>query len=287
MSKLFREMQEAANGPVGPMTGSTALAELLTVVGSETEAARQATASPLQECKHIELHPEDRPVLLTAGEQTSTHPAFEAYRALRTKLSRFQSAQGVRSILISSAVAGEGKTITSMNVAMSMAQLENQRVLLVDGDIRTAGLSHMVGTEGENGLGQILTGKSTFQAALRSTNVPRLYMVSAGEALTAASDLFAGPKWQEFIGWCNEMFDMVIVDCPPILGLADFDLISGACDGVLIVVRARKTKRETLTEIAQHLQGKKVLGLILNGQERQRTNYYGNYYYTRTKGKAN
>jgi Mrp family chromosome partitioning ATPase len=76
---------------------------------------------------------------------------------------------------------------------------------------------------------------------------------------------------------------MVVVDCSPILGLADFDLISAACDGVMIVVRARRTKRETVHEIGQHLQGKKVLGILLNGQEKRQSNYYGYRYYSRTR----
>jgi capsular exopolysaccharide synthesis family protein len=286
MSKLFREMQEAESHSVERPATSAALAELLTVVGAEAQTARQAISAPLLNCESVQIAPMHRPVLLAADEHPSTHVAFESYRALRTKLTRFQSTQGIRSVVVSSAVSGEGKTTSAVNLAMSMAQLETQRVLLIDGDIRTAGLSGLMGLADKKGLSEVLAGSVGFDQVVLSTNIPRLFTVTAGELLSAASDLFAGSRWKEFIGYCNEIFDMVIVDCPPILGLADFDLISSACDGVLIVVRARKTKRETLTEMTQHLQAKKVLGIVLNGQERRPTNYYGSYYYSRAKGKA-
>ena len=284
MSKLFREMQEAERHSLERPVNSAALEELLTVVGAEAQAAREATSAPLQNCEQIALLPMTRPVLLNTAEETSTHSAFESYRALRTKLIRFQAAKGVRSVVVSSAVAGEGKTVSALNLAMSLAQLETQRVLLVDGDLRTTGLSSRTGIAHRPGLAEVLAGSTSFHDAVVATNIPRLFAVSAGELLTAASDLFAGAKWKEFVGYCNESFDMVIVDGPPILGLADFDLISAACDGVLVVVRARKTRRETLTEIVPHLQGKKVLGIVLNGQERRRSNYYGYYRYSRGKG---
>ena len=282
MSKLFREMQETTGG-AAPPTVSAALTELLTAVQTDTEITRKATSTPLIGCQTVSLPELKRPILSTAEEDSTTHTAFESYRSLRTKITRLQSAQGIRSLVISSAVSGEGKTVSALNLAISLAQLETQRVLLVDGDIRTAGMSSVAGVAEKRGLSEFLQGNCTFEKAVLATNIARLYMVSAGEPTSAASDLFACAKWKEFIGRCNEVFDMVIVDCPPILGLADFDLISSTCDGVLIVVRARKTKRETLTEISQHLQGKKVVGVVLNGQEKRPSAYYGYHYYSRPR----
>jgi protein-tyrosine kinase len=284
MSKLFREMQEAATDPAASRSANAvALTELMNTVQAETEATRKATSTPLAGCARVTLPSMKRPILLSGEEDPSTHSAFESYRALRTKISRLQSSQGIRSLTISSAVAGEGKTVSALNLAISLSQLETQRVLLVDADIRTGGLSGVVGITDRVGLSEVLHGQCAAEKAVVATNVPRLYMVGAGELTSAASDLFASAKWKEFIGWCNEIFDMVIVDCPPILGLADFDLISAICDGVIIVVRARRTKRETLAEIGQHLQGKKVLGVVLNGQEKRQPNYYGYHYYARPK----
>lgn len=278
MSKLFRNIQEAEKHSVGRPASSAAVAELLSAIGAEVEVARKSSSAPLSKCETIQLAPLHRPVLLPGDEDADTHPAFESYRSLRTKMMHSQSTQGIRSVVVSSAIPGEGKTVSALNLALSLVQLETQRVLLVDSDIRTAGLSGILGIADQAGLAEVLGGHAKFTDVVRSTNIPRLYVVGAGQLVGAAADLFPGTPWADFVGHGNELFDMVIVDSPPILGLADFELISAGCDGVLIVVRARKTKRDVLQEIRQHLEGKRVLGVILNGQKQQ-SKRYGYYYY--------
>jgi capsular exopolysaccharide synthesis family protein len=281
MSKLFRNIQEAEKHSVERPAGSAAVAELLAEIGAEVEVGRKASSAPLSKCETIQLPDLHRPVLLAADENVATHSAFESYRSLRTKLTHAQSAQGVRSVVVSSSIPGEGKTVSALNLALSLAQLETQRVLLVDGDIRTAGLSGILGVADQAGLADVLSGHAKFTDVVCSTNIPRFYIVGAGQLAGPAADLFTGSKWADFVGCGNELFDMVVVDSPPILGLADFELISAGCDGILIVVRARKTKRDILAEISQHLEGKAVLGVILNGQKQQ-SRRYGYYYYGRS-----
>jgi capsular exopolysaccharide synthesis family protein len=281
VSKLFHDMQDAARRSAERPASSPALAQLLESVGADTEAAREATSSVLQGCRQLQLLPLKRPILLPEDETPTTHGAFEAYRALRTKLVRFQSSEGVRSVVVTSAEANEGKTVSVLNLGLSLAQLPSQRVLLIDGDLRTSGLSELTGAVETPGLAEVLTGEAPFEAAPVSTNVHNLYIVGAGEAKKPAADLFACSRLQDFIGWCNEVFSMVLIDCPPMIGLADFDIASAACDAVLVVVRAHKTKREILTNLEPKLQGKKLLGVLLNGQERQRHKTHYGYYYSK------
>jgi len=281
VSKLFHDMQNAAKLSAERPADSPALAQLLEEVGADTEAAGQATSNVLQGCRRLEMLPLKRPFLLASDETPSTHGAFEAYRALRTKLVRFQSVEGIRSVVVTSAEAGEGKTVSAVNLALSLAQLPSQRVLLIDADLRTRGLSAATGAVETPGLAEVLAGEATFETAPVATNVQNLYIVGAGEAQAPAGDLFAGPRLKNFVGWCNEIFSMIIVDCPPMIGLADFDVVSAACDGVLVVVRALKTKRDVLMTIGPHLQGKKLLGMLLNGQERQRHKTHYGYYYSK------
>ena len=279
MSKLFQDMQDAEKHSMQHTMNSAAVAELLKAVRTEAEAGRSPSPSMPRDYRRINIPALQLPILRSDVEDPSTHAAFESYRSLRTKLTRFQSAQGIRSFVVSSSVAGEGKTISAVNLAMCLAQLETRKVLLIDADIRTCGLSKLLGAEKEPGLADILIGHLSCHDSIIATDIPRLYLVSAGELLGAAADLFAGSEWSEFVALCNQSFDMVIVDSPPMLGLADFDLISAACDGVLMVVRAGKTKCEILTEARQHLQDKKVLGVILNGYELQRKDSYSYQYY--------
>jgi capsular exopolysaccharide synthesis family protein len=281
VSKLFHDMQDAARRSAERPASNPALAQLLDAVGVDTEAARQATSAALQGCRQLEMLPLQRPFLVASDETPATHGAFEAYRALRTKLVRFQSAEGIRSVVVTSAEAGEGKTVSTLNLALSLAHLPGQRVLTIDADLRTAGLSMVTGAVEPPGLAEVLAGQASFESALVSTNVQNLYLVGAGDAQTPAGELFAGPGLKDFIGWCNEIFSMIILDCPPMIGLADFDVVSAACDSVLVVVRALKTKRETLTTLGPHLQGKKLLGILLNGQEHHRHKTHYGYYYSK------
>ncbi|MGC2110622.1 MAG: CpsD/CapB family tyrosine-protein kinase [Candidatus Korobacteraceae bacterium] len=257
------------------------LAQLLEPVDTAADTTRPNMPLALEGCRRLEMPALHRPFLTTSDETSTTHGAFEGYRALRTKLVRFQSAQGVRSIVVTSAEAGEGKTVSAVNLALSLAQLPSQRILLVDADLRTYGLSTATGALQAPGLAEVLSGEAAFETVPMATNVANLYIVGAGDAKRPAGDLFSGPRFKEFIGWCNETFSMILVDCPPMIGLADFDVVSSACDGVLLVIRAQRTKRERLTELVPHLRDKKVLGVLFNGQERRRHKSRYGYYYSK------
>jgi len=216
------------------------------------------------------------PVVLAEGGGTSPI-ALEAYRALRTRLLGLQALQKIRSVALTSSVKGEGKTLTSINLALCYAQLFNTRVLLVDGDLRTRGMSALISHTQGPGLAEVLQGSAPFDSAVVSTNLANLFVVGAGESSVAASELFAKPTWTDFMQWCTESFNLVLVDSPPILGLADFELIAARCDGVLMVVRARATAREIVEAAVRELDKKKVLGVVLNGHEASHRPYYYDY----------
>jgi len=277
-------MQQTSGSFDENIAAKQALAQVLESVDSD-RVAREARSTALNGFRRLELPPLKRPFLSASDETSTTHSAFEAYRTLRTKLVRFQSTRGVRSVVISSAEAGEGKTVSVVNLGLSMAQLPSQRVLLVDADLRTFGLSTATGALESPGLAEVLSEDTPFEKAPVATNIPNLFIVGAGDAHTPAGDLFAGPMLKQFIGWCNENFSMVLVDCPPILGLADFEVVSAACDGVLLVIRAQRTKRQRLADLVPVLGDKKLLGLLLNGQERRPHKSRYGYYYAKNVNK--
>jgi protein-tyrosine kinase len=193
---------------------------------------------------------------------------MEAYRSLRTRLLRILDSQRVRSVVITSSVADEGKTLTLVNLALCCTQLPNLRILLVDGDMRTGGLTRLLGNPPGPGLAQVLTGEINHDEAIFSTNLPNLHAMPAGRSSRPPGELFAGPRWKEFLEWSRECFTLVLVDSPPVLLLADFELIAAPCDGVLIVVRALTTQRELLKEAARQIEKRKLLGAIFNGVKR-------------------
>jgi capsular exopolysaccharide synthesis family protein len=213
---------------------------------------------------------------LILGNENGFSSAADSYRALRTRLVRLLAAKQLRSVVISSPVPAEGKTLTTMNLGLTFARLEKQRVLLVDGDLRTSGLSRLFEAQDGPGLTDILQGEATFDSTVRSTDVPNLYVVTAGGHSAGTAEAFATDRWKEFMAWATESFDVVLVDSPPILAMADFELIAASCDSTLLVVRALHTGRETLAKAVKLVDAKKFLGLVFNrSNPRSETGYYG------------
>jgi capsular exopolysaccharide synthesis family protein len=207
----------------------------------------------------------------------------ESYRALRTRLVRLKATLGLRSVVITSAAPFEGKTLTALNLALCCAQLQELRVLLVDGDLRRCGLTRAFGNPPAPGLADILEGKADPGKAILSTDVPHLYILGAGSRNAAPPELFAGHRWQEFVAWCNESFNLLVVDTPPVLNLSDTELITAACDSVLVVVRALATRRALLEKAARQIDPKKLLGVVYNNAENGHHNRYGYDYPSKDK----
>jgi len=281
MSKFFDETRKAQDRSLDQAKAKSAdiqrVLESVKASGPATEVANYR----LESSRKVRLaRTAEMPLISVNGDGPNpyTQAALESYRALRTRLLRQQTTSGLRSVVISSTLAGEGKTITTMNLALSCSQLHDMRVLLVDADLRTRGLTRLQkSAPGGPALSEVLAGQAKFEDAVMATDLPNLFMVAAGAAPASTPELFTGSRWKEFMGWCSESFNLILVDSPPIIALADFELISNACDGILVVVRARSTRREALRKAAGQIDTKKLVGVIFNGMEGSTSGYY--YYY--------
>jgi protein-tyrosine kinase len=267
MSKFFDETQKAhqwATKTEG-QTGLDIRAVLDTLRKGENVAADMLDTR-LQGCRKISLSGcLAAPAALLTHAGKDAQAGAEAYRTLRTRLMRIQSGNGLRSVMITSPLPGEGKTITVLNLALCWAQLRNTRVLAIDGDLRSRGMTRLLGVPEGPGLADVLTGESDFESALVATEHENLFVVSAGFANGVPAELFTGTRWAEFLGWCAESFSIILVDSPPIEPLTDTELISAGCDGVLFVVKALATSRDVAKSSAQRIDRKKLLGVVLNG----------------------
>ena len=215
---------------------------------------------------------------IMVGGSDSQHHSAEAYRALRTRLMRLQASKGLRSLAISSAMPGEGKTVTTLNLGLCYAQLQNTPVLLIDGDLRSRRLSELFSNPAAPGLAEVLSGEARYEDAILSTNNPNLFVLAAGSMMVSAPELLAGTAWKELIAWCSESFRLILVDTPPVRPLADFELITAGCDGFLMIVRAYQTQRESLQQLAGQIDPKKLVGIVLNSTQAYTKNGYSNPY---------
>jgi capsular exopolysaccharide synthesis family protein len=212
---------------------------------------------------------------LVLRQDDSSKAALEAYRGLRTRLMRHQSKTDLKSIAFTSSLPGEGKTLTTMNLGLCYAQLPQQRVLVIDGDLRTSGLTGLLDHPSSPGLAEVLAGEVTADETIVATNQKNLYVLPAGTVSSSPPELFTGTHWQEFLSHCREIFTVILIDTPPLLPLADFELISAACDGIVMVVRAHFGQRETLQKTASALDQKKLLGVVFNATDVSRHDSYG------------
>lgn len=240
-------------------------------------ATDKAEALPATKLEIAEEKPSRRLIKTSQGDIPLPPSAVEAYGSLRTRIMKLQGSKGIRSLMLTSSVPSEGKTLTSLNLAVSCAKLHNLRILLVDGDLRSRGLSRLLRIPEGPGLSDFLGGKVSADKAVLPTEHENLFVLGAGLLNGQPSELFASHLWPEFVAWASQTYGIVIVDAPPIHSLSDAELISAGCDGVLMVVRALSTARDMAQKCVSRIDKRKLLGIVFNGLPTSPENDYGYY----------
>jgi succinoglycan biosynthesis transport protein ExoP len=209
-----------------------------------------AAASPHQ----IELVPHERPRTLIS----------ESYRSLRTAL-LLSSAHELRAIAVTSAVAGEGKTATASNLAVVLAQLGRQ-VLLVDCDLRKPRLHQVFRVSNRFGLVNQLTATAEPETVFLPTEVPNLWVTPSGPIPPNPSELLASDRMRDWLKLVRARFDFVVLDTPPALAVTDATIVGLLADGVVLTLRSGKVTREEarLCRDRLRLAGIRILGAVLN-----------------------
>jgi len=199
----------------------------------------------------------------------------EQFRMIRTRLVELMRVRPIRTILVTSALQGEGKTWVSANLAYSLSSLQTQRVLLVDADLRGAGLGNLLGLNPRVGLSSyLLNGKTLKDVRIRlGTNLSVVPAVSMREG---SSELLSGMRMRDFLEEALRDHDLVVLDAPPVLALADAQVLISMVDAAIMVVRAGNTPYD-LVRGAIDLLKPKTVGVVVNGVARLPVKDY--YYY--------
>jgi receptor protein-tyrosine kinase len=206
-------------------------------------------------------------VQLTAGSPLfpfdQGHPAAEQYRILRTKLIHYSSSP--RMIVISSASAGDGKSVSAINLAGAMALKAETPTLLIDADFRRHALAKYLRLPEGPGLADVLEGRSSLEAALiRVEQIPSLYVLQAGDVRANPSELLDSDAWRNLCVVLRSQFRFLLVDSPPVGAVADFDLLERVADGVLLIVRPDHTPRASCYHAIESVEASKLLGIVVN-----------------------
>ncbi|HZI99397.1 MAG TPA: polysaccharide biosynthesis tyrosine autokinase [Gemmatimonadaceae bacterium] len=208
----------------------------------------------------------------------------EAYRTLRTNLIFSQAVQTLRSIVVTSAAPGEGKTTTAANLAVSFAQ-QGMRVLIIDCDLRRSRLHKMFSVAREPGITECVLGQIDTDTAPRETGVTGLYVLPSGQLPPNPSELLGGERMRKTLTAFSEAFDLIVLDTPPLLAASDAAILSTLADGVVLVVRAGVTEAEAGQQAMQQLMsvGARVVGAVLNDPDAKVQKYGGYYSYDYAK----
>ena len=238
----------------------------------ELEAARKREGASIQE---------DRKHLLNAK---SGFFIREAYKTLRTNVSfALNGEEGCKVIAVTSAQQGEGKSITTINMAISHAMTE-RRVLIIDCDLRRPKLARLMQMRSEVGLSNLIVKPKLLDQAILHTDIPGLDVILSGNIPPNPSELLSSPTMVQLLEGLKESYDFIFLDSPPVNVVTDAVVLAPKCDGVLMLVRANRSERGSVIHAVEQLEyaKAKILGFILNGVEADNLRYgYKRYRYSR------
>jgi capsular exopolysaccharide synthesis family protein len=204
----------------------------------------------------------------------------EAYKTIRTNIQFSSVDNEIKVILIASSLPEEGKSTTSVNLAVTYAQ-ESKKVLIIDADLRKPTLHRFFAKSNRTGLTNLLADQTSVHEAVMDTHIPNLFVLTSGAIPPNPAELLASKRMDHLLKELRSEFDVIIIDSPPTLAVTDSQILSSKCDGVVLVINHGKVKREAARKVVASLTHAKanLLGVVINNKELRKgeSSYY--YYY--------
>ena len=199
----------------------------------------------------------------------------EQYRMLRTNILSMNSGPPIRSLVITSAIKREGKTITVLNLASVMAPDPEKKIVAIDCDLRQPSVHKLLGAPLQPGLSEFLRGEAETEAVIQKTKIPSLSIVPAGKPPANPSELIGSERMLSFIEELKQRFHYLIFDTPPIMAVTDAGVLGALADGVLLVVKTESTKRHIVSRAQTLLRraNTRLVGCVLTNI-REHSPYY-------------
>ena len=252
-----------------PASVQTALAEMTGTEQTSSEELRK-------KCRVGEWKPDRAKMLFFDRSNNNMVLGSEEFRTLRSKLYQVRAKQTLRTVLVSSAMPGEGKSFVAANLAQVIVRQAGRKALLIDGDLRWSRLHDYLGTSPTPGLTEYLRGAATETEVIQRGPLDNLYFIAGGTQAQQPAELIGNGRLKVLLQKAATMFDWVILDSPPIVPVSDASVMADMCEGLLLVVQADVTPLAMALKARQELQNKPLLGVVLNQVEVKRS--YGSYY---------
>jgi len=206
-------------------------------------------------------------------------PISEQYRTIRTNIQFSSVDEEVKSLMVTSAGPGDGKSTTTANLAVVFAQ-QGKRVLLVDADLRKPTVHYTFNLTNTFGLTSVLSKQASLENAVNKTDIDNLFVLTSGPIPPNPAELLGSKAMEQFFDDAlNKVFDLILFDTPPLLAVTDAQILSNKCDGTVLVVSSGKTEKEQVIKAKELLDAaqSRLLGVVLNNKKIENNSYY--YYY--------
>ena len=229
-----------------------------TGVAAETESVAEPEVPPTRVVTDAHLNPR----LITAMSPPGV--AAEQYRALRTRIAHTETGGAVNVVLVTSPGRGDGKSLTAANLGLAMAQEYQQRICVVDADLRASLQQRLFGLAEGVGLSDVLTGRAALEEALVTVEEHHITVLPAGSPSAHPAELLGTTAIRRVIDSLRSRFDRVIIDSPAATPLADVSILAPLVDSVILVVRAGMTSKPAIHDAIGAIDAGKLLGIVLN-----------------------
>lgn len=212
------------------------------------------------------------------SHQRPKSPISEQYRTLRTNIQFSNVDRNIRSIMVTSSVQEEGKSTTAANLAVVFAQ-QDKKVLLVDADLRKPTVQYTFQLENYIGLTNVLTQQTTLSAAIQHSSIDNLWVLTSGPIPPNPTELLGSQAMEDLFANMYKQFDVIILDTPPVLPVADAHILASQCHGSVLVIKSNAVKKDAVLKAKDILLNAKakLLGAVLNQKKQPQAEQY--YYY--------
>ena len=256
MSRVYDALQQCVSDELSPGTlqGDNENALFTEPI---PESVWDPAAAPIVQ---LQLSSEDRiPTLFSTYSFAS-----EQFRLLAARLQQLQQSRAFKSILLTSSVAQEGKSLLTLNLAMSLAQGGQQKILVVDADLRKPGLCHTLRIDNRPGLKEWYRTDRPVSDFICRVDGVKVWVLPAGQEAVDALELLKSPRMSGLLASMSTVFDWVLIDSPPLLPIADAEVIASIADGTIMVVRRDKSPKSALKQALERVAPPKIIGFLLN-----------------------
>jgi receptor protein-tyrosine kinase len=290
MSRVHDALRRAEQGallngeaPAEVRTEAPRTPEYLPVNRGAPASPTRSTLDPaaLRDVETVRFNPAPESHLLDLN--TSHETPAEEFRTLRTRLNHLQTLQPLHTVVVTSPSPAEGKTFTSVNLALAQAHLTESSVLLGDFDLRRPIVHNLFQIDRSPGLSDYITGECSFAQSLRRVADTNLYLLPAGTPVKNPLELLNMRQAKQLFEDLPRLFNWAIFDTPPLLFSADANLLSTMADGTILVVKIGTTTFDNVTRAIQSLCENNVLGIVANGARASELYSKYTYYYSKTE----